>query len=256
MRNKLFRYFRNAKIRLLRCFLLSVLFMMVVSVHPADAQMILLSQPRNTAPALFDDADCDPCGGPDILAENFIMTRAATIIQIRVWGGYWSGDIAPANDNFTVIFHYDSGGLPGPYAAPAEFNVPVSRVDTGINMNWFGTETDEYEFTLTLVNPVRLTSGTYWVELYNDTIGHTANNDFYWRRAGIDPVYGIAGIANSLSAPGTNWVPYFIFNELAIDIIAASPVPAPTMTEWGMTIFMVFAVAGSVYCLRKKRAEC
>ncbi len=222
---------RNAKIL---CFVLALLFIAVINVHIADAQLTVLSQPRvapgdpypcnlwfgwcdpGTWPsnavyaAAWDDAD-GPSGFIQILAEDFIMASEASITAIKVWGGYWWQDIPPANDNFTVIFHNDAGGAVGVNAAPPEFNVPSTR-DSGtwVTMKWCPTCNGNalvFEYTLNLANPVTLAPGTYWVEVYNDTTGHLNNNDFFWTWGYLDPANGIDGLAwTNASAPGSSWI--------------------------------------------------
>ncbi len=246
MKNEGF-FWRNAKIRFLGYFILALLLMAAVNVYHADAQINILSQPRtqpgNPYPcnlwfawcnpdgwpsnavyaAPWDDAD-GPSGSIQILAENFVMPSVAAIIQIKIWGGYWWQDKPPAEDNFTVIFHNDSGGSIGEQAAAPELNVPSSRDNgTWVTMKWCSTCTGQalvFEYTLNLVNPVTLNPGTYWVEVFNDTTGHLANNDFFW--AWGESGDGIDGLAwTTASAPGTSWN-YDSQGSLAINVTGCS----------------------------------
>lgn len=205
--------------------LLTLLFVVAVAVHPATAQTTILSQLPSQGSGILSDPDC--CVSGQSLAEHFVMTSTDTIAEIKVWGGYMFNNIPTLSDNFTVIFHNDSAGLPGTNAAPPESGIPSTRFDTGINL--FGTF-DEYEYTLTLANPVTLGPGTYWVEVFNDTTGSPDN--FFWESGFLDPVNGIANFARDNSnAPGTNWAPG-IGTNLAIEL-TAEPAEPVTFTFSG-----------------------
>ena len=197
----------------------------------AFAQTVILNQPPDQSNAY----DSDP-NSPQSIADNFVVSSPARITQVRLWGIYYSGNTAPVADNFTVIFHSDSAGLPGT-AVATESNVPVIRQATG------GTAATytEYEYTLTLATPVNLTPGTYWVEINNAT----TDNTFYWETGTLDPTNGIAGGAQFSGIWGA--IP-----DLAIEI-TSEPTSVPTINEWGMIIFMMLAGAGSLYFIRRQR---
>ncbi len=240
----LLKFFKSNKKNSLSVYLLLVMiFAALVNAGSASAQTTVLSQPPNQAIGYFSDPDCNVCAsGASSAAENFVLNSFETIAQIKIWGAYVFGNVPLVNDNFTVIFHNDSGGLPGSIAAPAETGVPSTRIDSGFDIAGF----DEYEFTLTLANPVMLGAGTYWVEIFNDTTGSTEN--FAWDGGTLDPVNGISGTANdNLNAPGSIWNPGGV--DVGIEIITAPPVPAPAMNKWGILIFMVLAGAGAIYHL-------
>lgn len=134
-----------------------------------------------------------------VIAENFVVGDAPIQIDEIVLRGYYTIGNRVAIDSFDVRFLSDSGGLPGVPVAPQEVDVPHTRVDTGFN--WI--EFDEYEFTLSLVSPVSLSGGTYWVEIYDIT--SASPDSFCWATGVVDPVHGIAGLAAANSAPGENW---------------------------------------------------
>jgi hypothetical protein len=224
---------------------LKVLFVLLILVTIfsgfAFAQTVILNQTPNQVDAWGSDA-----GFPDAVADNFVVSSPARITQIRLWGIYWPSNTFPATDNFTVIFHSDSAGLPGA-AVATESNVAVVRQATGGTV--LSTFT-EYEYTLTLATPVNLTPGTYWVEIYNDT-GPTDN--FYWELGTADPVNGVVSSASSLTAPGSTWYAAVPVMDLAIEITSEPIRPVPTINEWGMIIFMMLAGAGSLYFIRRQR---
>jgi hypothetical protein len=207
----------------------------------AFAQTIL-NQPPNQGNAYGDD----PGLPTQVMADNFILSSTATVRQIKIWGIYF-GTNTPGTDNFTVIFHADSGGLPGAVISN-QGNVPVTRQLTGVT-NVGGSYT-EYQYTLTLAAPITLTPGTYWVEIYNDVTG--SPDQFYWETGTVDPTNGIAGVAVAHTVPGSGWAPIIDDTDLAIEISTAAA-SVPTMNEWGMIIFMTVAGLGSVYYLRRQR---
>lgn len=229
-------------------FLLALLFIFAVNVHTAAAQTTILSQAPNQVNGYFTDPDCDQCGsGVQALAENFVVTSAVEVTEVRIWGGYFPQNIPLVSDSFTVIFHYDSSGLPGGNVVPPESSVPSSRLDTGVDL--FGV--DEYLFTLTLANPVLLWPGTYWVEIFNDSTGSTES--FFWETGNLDAVNGITGYAGDItSVPGSFWLSLG-GEDIAVEITAEPYIPAPTMNEWGMIIFMILAGISSVYYIRKQK---
>ena len=181
---------------------------------------VVLSQAPNQVNGLFSDSDCDLCpGGQQSLADNFVLTATTTVGELMVWGGYFPSD-TPSADTFTVIFHQDSGGLPGAVIA-SESGTP-SRMVTGVVL--FGVA--EYEYVYTLGSPVTLDAGTYFVEVFNDTSGNS--DSFFWETGNLDPVNGIAGQAFAFENPGSSWS-YDASEDMAIVLFEAGQVPTGTL---------------------------
>lgn len=218
-----------------------LLILITISSGFAFAQTVILNQPPNQEDAWVSDPDY-----PHSLAENFILSSTATVTQIKIWGIYCCTTNTPGTDNFTVIFHSDSGGLPGGVIS-TQNNVPVTRQATGGSISTW----TEYVYTLTLATPVNLIPGTYWVEIYNDVTGSTGQ--FYWEYGTVDPANGIPGCAESSSVPGSSWASSNDDN-LAIEITASTSIPTnvPTMNEWGMIVFTILAGFGAVVYLRRQ----
>lgn len=265
----------NKSITLTHLFiLLALLLIPVVTVSPASAQTSILSQSRvapgdpypcniwytwcdpSTWPSdsvyagPFDDADGSN-GAINVLAENFVMPTAGAITEIKLWGGYWYLDQAPANDNFNVIFHDDAGGTIGSVASDPAFT--TSRDDAGatwVNMKWCATCNGNalvFEYTLTMTDTVNLSAGNYWVEIYNDTTGHTAKNDFFWTWGYLDPTNGIDGLAWAQgSAPGSSWN-IDSDGNLALEI-SGTMVPEPVSSS-------LFIIGGAILGFRKFRGK-
>jgi len=184
--------------------------------HTRD--VVLIDQQPNQSNGIFSDANCDFCtGGTQVVAENFVLNMGSTINQIILWTGYYPGNVPSVPDIFTVIFHNDSGGTIGTMIT-TETNVPSIRSLTGTSL--FGV--DEYMHTLTLVSPVALASGNYWVEIYNDSgIG---TDDMFWVTGDLDPIHGTVGSAWDTVAPGSVWN-YDSTTDLAFQLISTGGIP-------------------------------
>ncbi|MBI4698825.1 MAG: hypothetical protein HY758_07965 [Nitrospirae bacterium] len=242
------------------CIFLALLFTAVAYLQPVSAETTILSQSRimpvnpspNDTVGASPYSDVSPESLPlQILAENFVMNSAASISDITLWGGYWWQSAPPlSGDNFTVIFHNDSGGSVGTNIY-SEFNVATSRANIGsVKQQWWGgvTTTTEYEYTLTLANPVPLGQGTYWVEVYNNTTGNP-NNDWFWRWGNLDAANGIDGLAwTDTGTPGTNWN-VDASGNLAMKINAVVPEPVSS------SLFIVGGAILGFKRLRNKRSN-
>ena len=98
---------------------------------PALAQTTLLSQPPNRVDAHLSDAKLQssplsPVPTGACVAENFVLAAKTIIAEIRIWGIYFPGGVAPATDNFTVTVRSDTAGLPGA-ALSTPRNVSATR---------------------------------------------------------------------------------------------------------------------------------
>ncbi|MCI0578513.1 MAG: carboxypeptidase regulatory-like domain-containing protein, partial [Chloroflexi bacterium] len=219
-------------------------------------QDVILDQQPNQSNGIFSDVSCDLCGGPQVLAENFSLSGSETIGQIVFWTGYFPGDVPIDPDTITVIFHEDTGGLPGP-AVYTETDVSYERVQTGIIL--FGVH--EWMHTLTLASPVTLGPGNFWVEIYNDTGFGT--DDFFWEVGNADTVgNGLPGSAFAFAAPGSGWL-FDSITDFAIQLITGSAGPewayaAPesgTIPAYSTSTFEVVFDASSLYQVGDYTAE-
>lgn len=217
---------------------LSLSFIVILSGF-AFAQTVILNQVPNQNTAFNSDPDFQQS-----IADNFVVNSTGNVTQIRIWGCY-ANNLASLTDRFTVIFHADSSGSPGT-AISTQNNVPVVRQATG---GIIAGSLTEYVYTLTLATPVNLTPGTYWVEIYNNAI---TGDFFLWESGTVDPTNGISGLAFANEVPGSTWYTTDP-RDTAIEITQVIPDPVPTMTEWGMIIFLVLAGLGSVCYMRKQR---
>ena len=207
------------------------------------AGTVLIEQPPNQSNGIFTDADCDICGGAQVLAENFVLTATQTIDTIVLWTGYFPANIPLPVDNWTVIFHQDTGGLPGATIS-TETGVPNSKVTTGLVL--FGV--NEYRDTLTLANPVTLGAGTWWIEAFNDSTGSTES--VFWEVGDQDPVNGISGSAFASEAPGVSW---FAGGDLAFCLVETAAVPTLTPI-WFAALALVLMAITLVALVRRQRA--
>jgi len=166
-----------------------------IDLAQGEHQDCIVRHPPNHASGNPSDLD-DGGLGATAMADNFLLLRRQAFESIRLWGGYYPDSLAPT-DHFTVIFHEDLGALPGPVVA-SRSDVPSTRAPTGGILA--GISIDEWAFELTFNNPVVLESGTYFVEILNDTIAST--DTFIWERATVGD---IPGAAFAYEAPGVTW---------------------------------------------------
>jgi hypothetical protein len=169
--------------------------------EPSDAPVVFLDQLPNQVNGLFADANCLGCGTlQQSIAENFVVTAtgpAVAITEIVMWGGYFPENIPNATDNFTIILHDDNAGQPG-----ADLDVRTAlqptRATTGIVL----FAVDEYMFTFDFTGaPIFIpTTGTYWVEIFNNSV---ESSNFFWETGNLDATNGIVGSAWITTAPGT-----------------------------------------------------
>ena len=155
-----------------------------LDVAGGPAADLLWKQEPNVSSGNLSDADPHPALGVNKLAEDFTLLRDRTIHAFKIWGGY-TGDTPVATDLFTVIIHEDDGGLPGVEIA-SEVDVASTRTATGREFLGVG----EYEYTLTLATPFNLPTGSYFVEIFNDTTGDSTT--FIWERALFGWILGAA----------------------------------------------------------------
>ena len=161
----------------------------------------LLVQPPNHSSG--NGSDLDPATvGVAAVAENLALLRPQTVEALRLWGGYYPGN-RTSPDDFTVRIHEPVNGFPGP-AVYAEAHVTATRAPTGRTFS--AGYVDEWEYVLTLGQPVVLAPGPYFIQILNDTTG--SDDTFFWMRATVGDV---PGSALAYEAPGVNWV----FNPLA-----------------------------------------
>lgn len=206
----------------------------------------ILNQPPNQS----NSYPSDP-GFPQSMAEDFVLNSTVNITRLTIWGVYLGTGIpTPLTDNFSVIIHADSAGLPGTPMS-TQNNVPFFSQPTGETVGGL----PEYVFYLTLPTPVTLTTGRYWVEIYNDTTAD-AVNIFAWETGTLDTTNGISNCALSSIVPGNNWsAPAAGPIDLAIEIWATQALvqAVPIMNGWGIMIFVVLAGSGVAYFIRRQR---
>ncbi|MGH9464257.1 MAG: hypothetical protein ACRD0X_01340 [Thermoanaerobaculia bacterium] len=156
-----------------------------------------LNQPLHPNPSFCNAASE---GINQSIADNFlVLSLPFDISQIVVWGIFFL-DNTPGTDEYAILFHSDSGGLPGA-VVEQQSGVPASRVDTGLNF----ADKDIYQFTMDLASPIQLAPGTYWIELFNDA--SSQSDDFCWIQGLEDGTNGIPGHVFASQTPGVTWIP-------------------------------------------------
>jgi Secretion system C-terminal sorting domain len=173
-------------------------------VGPSMAPVVFLDQAPNGVNGLFADSDCQLCGTlQQTVAENFVAAAggsAVGITELVIWGGYYPEDIPNTTDDFTILIHSDAAGQPGAVIDTRSGLQAATRVQTGVIL--FGTH--EYIFTFDFsASPIIVPSaGTYWLELYNNSV---ESGNFYWETGNVDGTHGVAGSGWFTTTPGTSW---------------------------------------------------
>jgi MYXO-CTERM domain-containing protein len=180
-------------------------------VSATSAQII--SQAPNQINGYFSDPTF-----PQSIADDFVIGAGGADLGVLTWyGGYFPSNIV-VPDQFNIRIHGDFVGLPDGSASFLNLvNVAAdTRTDTGVDE--FGV--DEYVYTLDL-GGVHLDSGTYWIEIFNDT---TQNSDnWFWETGDLDTTQGRLNNAFAVEAPGVTWI--VNPGEMAFTIEAAVPTP-------------------------------
>ena len=171
------------------------------------------SQPPNQVTGIFADIACAACPtGIQLLAENFVLGSERNVTGVRVWGGYYPGNIPLDNDLFIVkIYADDAGGVPGTELAVYGPTAATTRDTTGVVL--FGV--DEYVYTIDLAET--LGPGTYWIAVYNDT-ATLATDSWFWEAGDLDVTAGIAGQAFTFADPPDTWN-YDAATDMAFELI-------------------------------------
>ncbi len=171
---------------------------------PLMAPITFLDQAPNGVNGIFADSDCQLCGTlQQTVAGNFTTATGGSsvgITELVIWGGYYPENIPNTTDDFTFILHSDNAGQPGTDLDTRTGIEATSRVTTGVTL--FGT--DEYMFTFDFsANPIIVPSaGTYWLELFNNSV---ESGNFYWETGNLDGTHGVAGSGWYTTTPGTSW---------------------------------------------------
>jgi hypothetical protein len=134
------------------------------------------------------------CAFPETLAEDFQVSATKDICAFTFWGIYLNNTAPP--DNFTILVHSDAGAFPGGVVY-SESNVAPSRFYTGINLFGFY---NEYQYEWVPATTLRLSPGTYWLEIYNCT----GSDVWYWETANLGSGK-IDGAYYAFELPGVNW---------------------------------------------------
>lgn len=169
---------------------------------------VVLDQQPNFGLITYSDAQCDVCGGPplgsgqQVVADNVTINASGTfqMNQVVVWGGH--SEAYGLTDRLELHVYADSAGFPaGGTPVYSESMVPHLAQTTGTYV--YNSEVIKY--TLNLTNPPQLTSGTYWISVFNDTTGSTSTWGIV--SADLDTYNGIDGFTFSDYAPGITWYP-------------------------------------------------
>lgn len=168
---------------------------------------VLVSQQPIAISGYGSDCSCESCGGPQVLADDFIVSGSARVGAVRFWGHYHPGDPGPEPD-VTITIHEDDAGLPGATIA-TYVNPATQRVMTGEASG----PVHRWRFDCILDPCLPLEPGTYWVEIHENT---DATTDFYWEFSFWDVLQGVQGLAYAEECPAASWTDFS--DDLAFEL--------------------------------------
>ena len=199
--------------------------------------------------------DGDPNTGDGIATPWSFNRASADIYSIRFAGVKQGASFGLGFDNFSA--------RPAPVCS-LQFSAPTYNVNEGA-----GTAT----ITVTRTGG---SSGAASVNYTTSNGTATADSDYTATPGTLNWADGVTGsktfvvpIINDTDIEGNETVNLTLSNPsicalgtqstavltIADNDVAAPPVAIPTMTEWGMILFMVLAGAGVIYFLRKQRGQ-
>lgn len=185
-------------------------------------------------------------GSLDSINGTINSVNDADVYKIYVTGGGTFSASTHASDGGsatfdTMLFLFDANGL-GIYT------------DDDVDTSWRSRLPASHALTPT-------TAGIYYLVITswkNDTV--SSGGQIFPNPPSDFNVYGptgpgggspISGYNNGGTESGTY---HIVLTGAQFAAAPAAPVAVPTMTEWGMIIFMLLAGLGSIYYLRRRRA--
>jgi hypothetical protein len=195
-------------------------------------------------------------GGPEgdhgsTIADDFVLAAQSELTEIRVC-------FFTTMQTAELYIYADNGGMPGPNVTAPIFGGPTtaSVVTTTFNDNTsrcppaFGYPGREFLFnaSTTGVTLPTLNAGHYWLAV----VGRGTGRAFWADSSPADPL--LDGMWGSTFFGFTYWSPTSSQGQTNFAFDIDGPTTAvPTLNEWGMIIFMVFAGFGAIYYLRRWR---
>lgn len=218
---------------MLICHIICLLLMLVAS---ADAQTIAFNN--------FGPGDSyDPVGAWGIannagghtytFGARFVPTATGSVSDI-----WLPAELSGGSNNLEVALMSDSGGQPGSVMETWSFINELNGISSTI-LHGIG------------VGTTQITAGqTYWLVASAPVSGTFAS----WNQTS-PVVYGTYAFSTTVGFGGP-WLIETDEVEPAFRVaVNAPPQAVPTMTEWGMTIFVALAGFVSIVYLRKQRRE-
>ncbi len=177
----------------------------------------------------------DSANTTTVTSSDFSIGTSATVTEVKWYGGYYIGNVAPATDSFTIRFFNFNGAVPAttPFLTYAAGNA-VTRADTG-KVSGTVTPVEIYSYDA-LIPTTFLTTGRYAFSVQDNTTDK--NNYFFWstgRSVGHSVFFG----SSVLNADNTTAF-------MLLGTTAAIPEPS---------VFLMLGV-GSVSVIAFKRAAC
>jgi hypothetical protein len=187
-----------------------------------DAGDLLLSQPPNQSNGIFSDCDCDFCGQPQVLADDFVLDEEVAIGLVRVWGGHYPGDGDPSVHDWTVTFYADAGGAVGDELWTS--TGPATNAElTGVVL--FGVQEWMIEFELADPLPPVFAAGTYHIAVYTNSVDDP--DSWFWEVGNDDAVHGINGSWFLFACPPVAPWNRDTANDFALELVEGQAGPPP-----------------------------
>lgn len=179
-----------------------------------STQTITLAQAPDAEAAYLSDADPYEAGVIQTAADSFAFAEAQRIIGVRWWGAY-SDDLVPTSDRFSLRFHEDAGGLPGPVVYAADLRSGDTRRTPTNRTSVAGAAEFSYQVALTAEFQAQ-PGAVYWLSIVNDTAGSPTG--WGWESSS----QGDGLLAFSQDA-GATW--HSFGGNLAFELFSAAPSP-------------------------------
>ncbi len=169
---------------------------------------------------VFNNGTPDYFGGTQmsesIVADNFSLTSAANLTNIR----FWSAQSAASDSLGSVYWSIYSNAANQPGSTIFSGLATVSGVDT-LSPTTFGYGVYVYDLPVVAA----LAAGSYWLGLHNGPLSSTTPSEMLWANTGL-PNVGAGGVY----LDGGDWVSSGNEQAFRLDATAiTSPIPEPYM---------------------------
>jgi hypothetical protein len=149
--------------------------------------------------ALRSDDDGSSDGTSGFRFTDDVTLSTTTEITGVEWTGIYFTNTPPAIDVFSIVIFADNSGSPSGNPALAGFAVgnSVNRIDSTRDLSGF----DVYSYSAA-INFTMTGGTTYWISIFDNTIGSPTANYFAWGTGGLGNAYISGNRSATWSASG------------------------------------------------------